>query len=65
MILSENTQKSIPNNHIKPNVKGMSVRRAMSVLHAAGYQVRVIGQGKVIGQVYNKAGKKECILSCE
>jgi hypothetical protein len=43
----------------------MSVRRAMSVLHSAGYQVRVIGQGKVIGQLYNKAGKKECILSCE
>jgi cell division protein FtsI (penicillin-binding protein 3) len=65
MILTDNSQKNIPGNQIRPNVKGMSVRRAMSVLHSAGYQVRVIGQGKVIGQVYNKAGKKECILSCE
>ena len=65
IILSDNSQKNSPSNPLRPNVKGMSVRRAMSVLHAAGYQVRVIGQGKVIGQVYNKAGKKECILSCE
>ena len=60
-------QKNVVQSQIQsmPNVKGMSVRRALSVLHAAGYKARVVGKGKITGQMMSKTYKKECILRAD
>ena len=45
-----------------PDVRGMSIRRALSVLHASGYTARLTGKGKVISQSRSTTNPKECIL---
>ncbi len=40
----------IPDEH--PDVRGLTLRRAISILQNAGYQVRVEGSGRVVDQVY-------------
>lgn len=45
-----------------PDVRGMSIRRALSVLHASGYTAKLSGKGKVIAQSRSKTNPKECIL---
>jgi hypothetical protein len=45
-----------------PDVRGMSVRRALAVLHSSGYKARLVGKGKVISQVRSKVDVKECVL---
>lgn len=45
-----------------PDVRGMSIRRALSVLHASGYTARFTGKGKVIMQSRSTTNPKECIL---
>lgn len=49
----------------KPDVRGMSIRRALAVLHAAGCLVKVRGSGYVKEQLWqiNNSGKS-CILIC-
>ncbi|MCO6466703.1 MAG: PASTA domain-containing protein [Bradyrhizobiaceae bacterium] len=37
----------------QPDVRGMLLRRAITVLHAAGYEVRVRGHGKVVSQQWS------------
>jgi cell division protein FtsI (penicillin-binding protein 3) len=54
--------KLIKKVHSMPNVRGMSIRRALSVLHAAGYKARLHGKGKVISQERSTNNPKECIL---
>lgn len=48
-----------------PDVRGMSIRRALSVLHASGYTARLSGKGKVISQIRSTANPKECILQAK
>ena len=57
-------QKHIKKNVLKPmpDVRGMSVRRALAVLHSSGYKARLVGKGKVISQVRSKVDAKECVL---
>ncbi|MBI2794930.1 MAG: hypothetical protein HYX66_09825 [Ignavibacteria bacterium] len=38
------------NSHIRPDVTGFTLRRAVTVLHSSGYEVRVSGSGRVIRQ---------------
>lgn len=37
-----------------PNVVGFTVRRALAILHGAGYDVRIRGSGKVVRQEWRK-----------
>ena len=57
-------QQHIKKNVLKPmpDVRGMSVRRALAVLHSSGYKARLVGKGKVISQVRSKVDAKECVL---
>ena len=57
-------QQHIKKNALKPmpDVRGMSVRRALAVLHSSGYKARLVGKGKVISQVRSKVDAKECVL---
>ncbi|MFM8455639.1 MAG: penicillin-binding transpeptidase domain-containing protein, partial [Ignavibacteria bacterium] len=48
-----------------PDVRGMSIRRALSVLHASGFTARLSGKGKVISQIRSTANPKECILQAK
>ncbi|MCS6807617.1 MAG: penicillin-binding transpeptidase domain-containing protein [Bacteroidota bacterium] len=48
-----------------PNVRGMSVRRALTLLHAAGIKTKVIGHGGVVVRQEFRGGKEPlCILDC-
>ncbi|MFP4369865.1 MAG: penicillin-binding transpeptidase domain-containing protein [Candidatus Kapaibacterium sp.] len=42
---------------IKPDVKGMTLRNALALLHKAGVSVRVKGSGKVYAQYWRKESK--------
>lgn len=44
----------------RPNVVGMPLRRAITVIHASGYDVRIHGTGKVVSQEWRG---NVCILS--
>lgn len=46
----------------RPNVVGLPLRRAITILHAAGAEVRVQGSGRVRSQVWNGA---VCTVLCE
>jgi cell division protein FtsI (penicillin-binding protein 3) len=48
-----------------PDVRGMSIRRALSVLHASGFKARLTGKGKVTSQSRSKTNPKECILQAQ
>lgn len=50
-----------------PNVVGLSLRRAISILHNAGFKANVKGSGMVKSQKWTFNDKKEyiCILYCE
>ena len=54
-----------PNTN-KPNVKGLPLRSAISILHVNGYKSHVTGSGKVYEQVWKLNEKKEhiCYLKC-
>ena len=43
----------------KPDVKGLTVRRAITVLHDAGYTVNIRGSGRVVEQVWKG---RTCLL---
>lgn len=49
-----------------PSVVGLSVRRAIAMLHSAGIKAKVKGQGKVVRQIWEKNEKGEiiCTLIC-
>ncbi len=48
-----------------PDVRGMSVRRALTLLHAAGIKTKVIGQGGVVVRQEFRNGKEPlCIVDC-
>ncbi len=46
----------------RPSVVGFSLRKAITVLHAAGYEVRVLGSGRVIQQDWTN---KTCIITAQ
>jgi cell division protein FtsI (penicillin-binding protein 3) len=58
---NKNTDQSI-----KPVVIGMSLRRAIDVLHNAGFKVRINGKGYVKEQNWeiSTKGEKYCLLNC-
>lgn len=49
-----------------PSVVGLSVRRALTVLHSSGIKTRVKGSGKVIRQIWERNERNEqiCTLIC-
>ena len=50
-----------------PNVVGLSIRRAVSLMHSKGIKTKVVGSGKVKSQQLEtdpKTNKKTCILRC-
>ncbi len=48
-----------------PDVRGMSVRRALTLLHAAGVKTKVIGQGGTVTRQEFRDGKEPlCIVDC-
>lgn len=49
-------------NSSRPIVVGFSLRKAITVLHAAGYEVRVRGSGKVVQQDWKD---KTCIITAQ
>lgn len=57
--------KKLQSDPNRPDVKGMTIRRALALLHAAGISVKVNGHGKVKEQIWGKTRKKECIIYCE
>jgi len=51
---------------LKPDVRGMAVRRALAVLHAANVKVKVLGKGIVVNQTWMVSGKdKTCLIECK
>lgn len=48
----------------RPDVRGMSVRRALAVLHAAGNTVSIKGSGYVREQIWYNKEKKSCTIFC-
>ncbi len=51
----------------KPDVKGLPLRRATTILHSAGYMVQIRGSGKVHSQFWQAkpGGDTLCIISCK
>ncbi|TAE29086.1 MAG: PASTA domain-containing protein [Candidatus Kapaibacterium sp.] len=48
-----------------PNVRGMSVRRALTLLHAAGVKTKVVGEGGIVTRQEFRDGKEPlCIIDC-
>ena len=48
-----------------PDVRGLTLRRAITILHHAGYKTKVIGSGKVSEQQWARDGKfRTCTLFC-
>jgi beta-lactam-binding protein with PASTA domain len=46
-----------------PDVRGLSVRRAVTILHARNVAVRIMGSGRVREQrMIKENGKKVCVL---
>ena len=54
--------QQLANTTARPNVVGFSLRKAITVLHAAGYDVRIRGSGKVIQQDWVD---KTCIITAQ
>ncbi|MFN8361908.1 MAG: penicillin-binding transpeptidase domain-containing protein [Candidatus Kapaibacterium sp.] len=50
---------------LRPDVRGMTVRRALAVLHAAGTKVKVIGSGSVQRQTWAPGKEKSCTIECK
>lgn len=58
------TVDALPNTTI-PNVRGMTLRRALTLLHAANIKTKVLGQGGIVYKQEFKDGKEPlCILDC-
>lgn len=50
---------------LRPDVRGMAMRRALAVLHAANVKVKVQGSGTVVKQTWSVGGKeKSCVIEC-
>lgn len=50
---------------VLPNVRGLTLRRAITILHNSGIKTRVIGSGKVNEQHWTREGKyRTCTLIC-
>lgn len=49
------TRTSVSSSGKRPQVVGFSLRKAITVLHAAGFEVRVNGSGKVVRQEWDGA----------
>jgi cell division protein FtsI (penicillin-binding protein 3) len=54
--------QQLANTSTLPSVVGFSLRKAITVLHAAGYEVRVRGSGKVVQQDWVN---KTCIITAQ
>jgi len=65
MKIPDTKQKSPIKLKPMPDVRGMSVRRALSVLHSSGYTARLTGKGKVTSQSRSAGNPKECVLRAE
>ncbi len=55
-------------NEKVPKLVGLPLRRAITLLHNAGIQTKVIGSGKVVSQQFEKNKKTNetvCILKCQ
>jgi len=46
-------QASAPAAMVRPDVRGFPLRRAVTALHSAGFDVRIRGSGKVVEQQWN------------
>jgi cell division protein FtsI (penicillin-binding protein 3) len=58
------TVDALPNKNI-PSVQGMTLRRALTLLHAANIKTKVIGQGSIIVRQEFKDGREPvCTLYC-
>ncbi len=63
----QSTGDSLKANPSKlPSVVGLSVRRALAILHSSGVKAKVKGSGKVIRQIWEQGENKEqiCTLIC-
>lgn len=60
------TQQAPTTTTAIPDVRGMTLRRALNVLNAARVTTRVIGNGTVVKQRQEKKGKEVvCVLECK
>lgn len=58
------TVDALPNKNI-PSVQGMTLRRALTLLHAANIKTKVVGQGSLVARQEFKDGKEPiCTLYC-
>ncbi len=48
---------------VRPDVRGMTLRRALNLMHAARVKTRVEGSGKVVRQEWSRDGSS-CLLIC-
>jgi cell division protein FtsI (penicillin-binding protein 3) len=59
------TVDALPNSTI-PNVRGMTLRRALTLLHAANIKTKVVGQGSTVARQEFKDGRDPvCTLYCQ
>lgn len=57
------TAKDTSSKEKLPSVVGLSLRRAVTVLHNAGIKVNIRGSGKVVRQIWEKNDKNEIICT--
>ncbi len=48
----------------KPDVRGISLRRALAILHNSGVMVKATGRGKVVNQIW-KSDSSFCTVECK
>lgn len=54
-----------PLSPLRPDVRGVPVRRALTILHNAGVMVKVFGKGKVVQQTWSGTEKAPmCSIEC-
>lgn len=50
---------------LRPDVRGIPIRRALTILHNAGIPVKVFGSGKVVRQTWSDNSKSQsCTIEC-
>lgn len=52
-------------NNPRPDVRGMTLRRALNILHSAHVEVRILGSGVVVNQHWEQEKELVCILECK
>lgn len=64
--LSSFLKDTMPKDNFLPDLKGVTVRQAIKLLHEAGYRVKVFGSGVVRDQKWQLSTKqKTCVLICK